>query len=59
VRLKAEVVALDEREAGVRSTLNYGHTIGHAVESLSGGALFHGECVSIGCALEVRAGSQL
>jgi hypothetical protein len=32
VRMKAEVVTLDERESGVRSTLNFGHTIGHAIE---------------------------
>ena len=52
VRLKAEVVALDEREAGVRSTLNFGHTIGHAVESVCAPDLFHGECVSLGCIVE-------
>jgi len=52
VRLKAEVVALDEKEGGVRSTLNFGHTIGHAIEGLASPQLLHGECVSIGCVYE-------
>ncbi len=47
--IKADVVAADEREAGVRATLNYGHTVGHAVETMSSyGALRHGEAVAIG-----------
>lgn len=49
--LKADVVAKDERETGLRAVLNYGHTIGHAVESLSGyGTFTHGEAVAIGMA---------
>ena len=48
VRLKAEVVSADPRDLGVRAALNFGHTIGHAVEALSHGALLHGECVAIG-----------
>jgi len=47
-RIKAEIVEKDPNEKGVRRTLNYGHTIGHAVESLSGYQLTHGESVSIG-----------
>ena len=35
VSLKAEVVALDEKESGLRATLNFGHTVGHAVEGLA------------------------
>jgi 3-dehydroquinate synthase len=47
--IKAEVVAMDERESGVRALLNYGHTLGHAIENVSGyGQLFHGEAVAIG-----------
>lgn len=46
--LKAEVVARDEREAGIRALLNYGHTFGHAVELLSGFSISHGEAVAIG-----------
>lgn len=46
---KADVVGKDEKEAGLRAILNYGHTIGHAVESLTGYKLVnHGEAVAIG-----------
>ncbi|MEM9216208.1 MAG: 3-dehydroquinate synthase [Cyanobacteria bacterium P01_F01_bin.150] len=46
---KADVVSQDEKEAGLRAILNYGHTIGHAIESLTGyTAVNHGEAVSIG-----------
>ncbi|WP_445926983.1 3-dehydroquinate synthase [Leptodesmis sp.] len=46
---KAHVVSKDEKEAGLRAILNYGHTIGHAVESLTGYRLVnHGEAVAIG-----------
>lgn len=49
--IKAEVVAMDERESGVRAILNYGHTLGHAIENVSGyGRLLHGEAVAIGMA---------
>ncbi len=46
--LKAGVVEADEREAGLRAILNYGHTFGHAVEALSGFSISHGEGVAIG-----------
>ncbi|KOR36997.1 MULTISPECIES: 3-dehydroquinate synthase [Planktothricoides] len=46
---KADVVGKDEKEAGLRAILNYGHTIGHAVESLTGyTVVIHGEAVGIG-----------
>ncbi len=49
--LKAGVVALDERESGIRAVLNYGHTLGHAVETLAGYDRYrHGEAVAIGMA---------
>jgi 3-dehydroquinate synthetase len=49
IELKADVVERDERENGDRMLLNYGHTLGHAVESASGyGRLLHGEAVAIG-----------
>lgn len=49
VAVKVAVVNADEREQGERIILNYGHTIGHAVEALAGyGGLLHGECVAIG-----------
>lgn len=47
--LKAAIVAADEREAGRRALLNYGHTFGHAIEALTGfGRYKHGEAVSLG-----------
>merc|ERR1712048_1331018 len=52
VKHKADIVAIDEKETGLRATLNYGHTIGHAVEALTSPKLLHGECVSIGCVFE-------
>jgi 3-dehydroquinate synthase len=49
VRMKARVVGEDERESGVRMILNFGHTIGHAIEAVSGfGTLLHGEAVGWG-----------
>ena len=54
-RLKAGVVAADERESGRRAILNFGHTLGHALEQLSGYRLAHGEAVAIGMVLEARA----
>ena len=47
--IKAEVVAQDETESGLRAILNFGHTIGHAIEAISGyGKYLHGEAISIG-----------
>jgi 3-dehydroquinate synthase len=45
---KAIVVGKDEKENGLRAILNFGHTFGHSVETLSDFKLLHGECVSIG-----------
>ena len=52
IEIKAGIVARDERERGLRKVLNFGHTIGHALEALSGYELAHGEAVAIGMALE-------
>ena len=46
--IKARVVEQDPTEQGLRCVLNFGHTIGHAVESCAGGKLLHGECVAMG-----------
>ena len=46
--IKKAVVEQDERESGLRQLLNFGHTIGHGVESAARGGLYHGECVAIG-----------
>ena len=52
-RIKYEVVMKDERESGLREVLNLGHTVGRAIETLSGYQLMHGEAVSIGLVAEV------
>lgn len=54
IEIKAAVVAADEKEAGQRQVLNFGHTVGHAVEVLCGFELLHGEAVAIGMAVEAR-----
>jgi 3-dehydroquinate synthase len=46
--IKADVVSKDEREGGLRAILNFGHTVGHAVETLSSYTVRHGEAVAIG-----------
>lgn len=57
--IKAAVVRADGREAGKRAWLNFGHTIGHAVELLSGFRLLHGEAVAIGMVIEARLAERL
>ncbi len=53
--IKADVVRLDERENGLRAILNFGHTIGHAIENVTGyGKYLHGEAISIGMVLAAR-----
>jgi 3-dehydroquinate synthase len=61
-RLKADVVAKDEREeTGLRAVLNFGHTIGHAIEAVAGygGAFQHGEAVAAGMVTEARIAERL
>ncbi len=59
-RIKADVVAQDEREGGIRALLNYGHTFGHAIEQVADFSIGHGEGVAIGmtmaAALAVKLG---
>jgi len=57
---KAEVVAQDEREGGLRAILNFGHTAGHALEKVAGyGEYVHGEAVAIGSVFAARASVEL
>lgn len=56
---KARVVEADEREQGVRKTLNLGHTAAHGIEVLSGYAVPHGQAVAIGMAILARAALKL
>ena len=59
VELKAEVVSRDEFEAGRRKILNFGHTVGHALELETGYVLPHGHAVAIGMVAEARIGEEL
>ena len=58
-RIKAEVVEKDERESGLRGILNYGHTVGHAVEAVSNFQLKHGQAIAIGMTAAARISSQM
>jgi len=60
-RMKADIVAEDERESGKRALLNLGHTFGHALEAWSGysGGLLHGEAVAIGMGLAFKLSEQM
>ena len=53
-KIKAEIVAADEREADLRRILNFGHTIGHAVEAASEFSILHGNAVAIGMVAAAR-----
>lgn len=55
VRIKRDIVEADEFEAGRRQLLNFGHTIGHAVEKASGFKLLHGEAVAVGMSMIAKA----
>ncbi len=59
-RVKAEVVSVDERESGLRAVLNYGHTLGHALEAVTGyRAYTHGQAVAIGMVFASRLSLRL
>ena len=53
-RIKADVVSRDEREGGIRRILNYGHTVGHAVEGASDYTIIHGLAVALGMAAAAK-----
>ena len=55
VKIKRDIVNADEFEGGIRQILNYGHTLGHAIESLSEYTLSHGRCVAMGMYLVTKA----
>ncbi|RJQ40488.1 MAG: 3-dehydroquinate synthase [Nitrospiraceae bacterium] len=58
--IKAAVVSKDERESGLRAILNYGHTIGHAIETATGYRKYlHGEALAIGMRIEARLAERL
>ncbi len=55
VRIKRDVVSADEKERGLRQTLNLGHTIGHGIEAASNFTMGHGSCVAAGLCCIARA----
>ena len=59
VEIKAAVVREDEFEHGTRKLLNFGHTLGHAIEKISDFSITHGHAVAIGMALAARAGEKM
>lgn len=58
-RHKAYVVSADEREGGLRNLLNWGHSIGHAIEAILTPQILHGECVAIGMVKEAELARHL
>ncbi|OXV11240.1 hypothetical protein Egran_00997 [Elaphomyces granulatus] len=58
-RFKAHVVSEDEREGGLRGLLNWGHSIGHAIEAILTPQILHGECVAIGMVKEAELSRHL
>ncbi len=59
ISIKADLVARDERDSGERLVLNFGHTVGHAIEKCTEGELQHGEAVSIGMVAMARTAEAL
>jgi len=58
--IKAEVVSQDETESGLRAILNFGHTLGHAIEAVAGyGKYLHGEAIAVGMVFAARLSSKL
>jgi 3-dehydroquinate synthase len=57
--MKASVVSADEREAGLREILNFGHTLGHAYEAASGYRATHGEAVAVGMVFATALAEEL
>ena len=58
-RIKAEIVSQDERDTGIRAILNYGHTTGHAIETVSGFSVGHGRAVAVGMLAAARMSGKL
>ena len=58
-QIKARVVEIDERDMGLRAILNYGHTVGHAIETVSDFTVRHGQAVAIGMVISGRISKRL
>lgn len=59
VEIKARIVAADEREGGERALLNYGHTLAHALETLTDYSIAHGEAVALGLLFAAHVGARM
>lgn len=59
IEVKRDIVERDEREAGPRQVLNFGHTFGHAIETVTNHALLHGEAVAVGMVAACRLAEAL
>ncbi|KAI9332501.1 EPSP synthase-domain-containing protein [Obelidium mucronatum] len=59
IRVKAHVVTVDEKETGLRGLLNFGHSIGHAIEAILSPELLHGECIAMGMVREAEIARHL
>jgi len=59
ISVKAHIVTIDERETGLRNLVNFGHSIGHAIEAVLTPKILHGECVSVGMILEAEIARQM
>lgn len=59
IYVKAHIVTIDERETGLRNLVNFGHTVGHAIEAVLTPVMLHGECVSVGIILEAEIARSL
>lgn len=59
VGVKAHIVTIDEKETGLRNLVNFGHSIGHAIEAHVTPDILHGECVSVGMILEAELSRRL
>ncbi|HZD59507.1 MAG TPA: 3-dehydroquinate synthase [Anaerolineae bacterium] len=57
--IKSSIVEEDERDTGIRAVLNYGHTLGHAIESVSGYKYTHGEAIAVGMVFAAKLGERL
>lgn len=59
ISVKAHIVTIDERETGLRNLVNFGHSVGHAIEAVLTPTVLHGECISVGMILEAEISRQM
>lgn len=59
IGVKAHIVTIDEKETGLRNLVNFGHSVGHAIEAVLTPEILHGECVAVGMILEAEIARQM